>query len=186
MTMSATSESRLPDGCSDSTFAVYSSEVNAITVASMSRAARARSIGVRFRPLTDASMSASPARISLRFTASRFSQLGSLTPLQEEFFDGRGDADLEGPIILLVPPGGGPKVNVLPTSPPPLATREMGEVEVALVEPYNGLVPDGTVAPGLYQRFTLAGGGGPPWIVVVLFFFGLVALSRFLLRALLA
>jgi hypothetical protein len=40
-------------------------------------------------------------------------------------------------------------------------------VQISLSEPYDRLVPGGTVAVGLYQRFTLPGGGGPPWIVVV-------------------
>ena len=96
-----------------------------------------------------------------------------LTHLQHEFVNGRGDADLKGPVILLIPPGKGPEINVITTSPPPLAARESGAVRIELARPYDGLVPDGTVAPGLYQRFTLAGGGGPSWTSIVAFFAGL-------------
>jgi hypothetical protein len=123
-------------------------------------------------------------RISLRFTSTSSSELGTLTPLQEEFVNGRGDAELKGPIILLKPPGEGPEVNVLPSSPPPLVTRETGAVRIRLTEPYDGLVPDGTVAPGLYQRFTLAEGGGPSWAVIGLFFAVVAGLIWLLLRKL--
>jgi len=123
-------------------------------------------------------------RISLRFTSTSLSALGALTPVQEEFVKGRGDAELKGPIILLKPPGEGPEVNVLPSSPPPLVARETGVVRISLSEPYDGLVPDGTVAPGLYQRFTLAEGGGPSWTVIGLFFAVVAYLTWFLLRKL--
>lgn len=122
-------------------------------------------------------------RISLRFTAMPVSELGALTALQEDFVNGRGDAaNLRGPIILLKPPAEGPEVNVLPCSPPPLAERQAGSVRISLSEPYDRLVPDGTVAPGLYQRYTLPDGGGPPWIVVGLALAALVGLTRWLLH----
>jgi len=122
-------------------------------------------------------------RFSLRFERRLVGDFGPLTPLQNEFVNGRGDAELRGPIILLVPPGEGPEVNILPTSPPPLAAREAGAVRIRLADPYDGLVPDGTVAPGLYQRFTLAGGGGPSWTLIVIFVAGLSCLTWVLSRA---
>ena len=107
-------------------------------------------------------------RFSLHFTESPRSELGPLSPLQEEFVNGRGDAaNLRGPVILLRPPGEGPEVRVVPISPPPLVERKAGAVRISLGEPYHRLIPDGTVAPGLYQRFTLPGGGGPPSSTVI-------------------
>jgi hypothetical protein len=123
-------------------------------------------------------------RITLRFSAKPVSGLEKLTPLEQEFADGRGDAaNLVGPVILLVPPGVGPEVNVIPCSPPPLADRQVGSVRINLSEPYDGLVPDGTVAAGLYQRFTLPGGGGPSWTVIGLFFAALVGLGWWIVRS---
>jgi hypothetical protein len=122
-------------------------------------------------------------RISLRFAEVPLGELGPLSPLEEEFVNGRGDdANLRGPIILLNPPGEGPDVNVLPCSPPPLAERQAGSVQVSLSEPYDRLVPAGTVAVGLYQRFTLPGGGGPPWVVVGLILAALMGLTWWILR----
>jgi hypothetical protein len=124
-------------------------------------------------------------RLSLRFAEVPLDQLGPLSPLEEEFVSGSGDAaNLREPIILLDPPGEGPGVNVLPVSPPPLAERRAGSVQVSLSEPYHRLVLPGTVAVGLYQRFTLPGGGGPPWIVVVLFLAALIGLTWWMLRRL--
>jgi len=124
-------------------------------------------------------------RLSLRFAGVPLDALGPLSPLEEEFAGGRSDAaNLREPIILLNPPGEGPEVNVLPVSPPPLAERRAGSVQISLGEPYHRLVPAGTVAVGLYQRFTLPGGGGPPWIVVGLFLAALVVLTWWTLRRL--
>ncbi len=93
--------------------------------------------------------------ISLEFTAEPLANIGELVPIHDEFMKGRGEAELKGPVILLVPPGEGPKVRVNSCSPPPLASRETGMVRIVLAEPWNGLVPAGTVSPGLFQRFTL-------------------------------
>jgi hypothetical protein len=124
-------------------------------------------------------------RISLRFAEVPLDAHGPLSPLEEEFASGRGDAaNLREPIILLNPPGEGPDVNVLPISPPPLAERRAGSVRISLSEPYDRLVPAGTMAVGLYQRFTLPGGGGPPWIVVALFLAALMGLTWWMLRRL--
>jgi hypothetical protein len=123
------------------------------------------------------------SRISLRFAEVPLGELGPLSPLEEEFANGRGDdANLRGPVMLLIPPGEGPEVNVIPPSPPPLAERRAGSVQVSLSEPYDRLVPAGTVAVGLYQRFTLPGGGGPPWIVVGLILVALMGLPWWMLR----
>ncbi len=59
---------------------------------------------------------------------------------------------------------------------------EAASVQISLSEPYDRLVPTGTVAVGLYQRFTLPGGGGPPWIVVGLILGALMGLTWWLLR----
>jgi hypothetical protein len=114
-------------------------------------------------------------RISMRFSDRPANQLGPLARVQEEFVNGTGDAaNLKGPIILLKPPGVGPEVNVISCSPPPLAERQSGVVEIALGSPYDGLVPVGTVAPALYQRFTLTE-TGPPWIILLLLVAAVVA-----------
>ncbi len=93
--------------------------------------------------------------ISLEFTPTPLANIGELGPIHDEFIKGRGEAELKGPVILLKPPGEGPKVNVVPCSPPPLSFRKTGMVRIVLAEPWNGLVPAGTVSPGLFQRFTL-------------------------------
>ena len=123
-------------------------------------------------------------RMALRFSAAPADSFTGLTHLQHEFVNGRGDADLKGPVILLIPPGRGPEVNVIPISPPPLTAREAGTVEISLADPYDRLVPEGTLAPALYQRFTLAGGGGPSWTFIVIFVAGLSYVTWVLLRKL--
>jgi len=121
-------------------------------------------------------------KISMRFNNRPVDQLGPLTTVQKEFVSGDGDAaNLRGPIILLKPPGEGPEVNVLPCSPPPLAERQAGTVEIELVAPYDGLVPAGTVAPGLYQRFTLTE-SGPPWSIATLFVVVMIGTTSWLAR----
>jgi len=93
--------------------------------------------------------------ISLEFTAVPLTDIGELISIHEEFVKGQGDAELKGPVILLDPPGEGPKVRVITSSPPPLAIRQTGMVRIVLAEPWNRLVPEGTISPGLFQRFTL-------------------------------
>ncbi len=93
--------------------------------------------------------------IALEFTPKPLAEIGTLVPIHDEFMKGDGDAKLKGPVILLDPPGEGPKVRVLPCSPPSLAIKETGMVKIILAAPWNGLVPDETVSPGLFERFTL-------------------------------
>ena len=47
-------------------------------------------------------------RMSMSYRKSLPVDLGPLHPLQEAFVNGRGDADIRGPVILLIPPGVGP------------------------------------------------------------------------------
>jgi hypothetical protein len=96
--------------------------------------------------------------ICLEFTPAPLSGMGKLNPVHEAFMQGEGDAELKGPFILLVPPEIGPRVKVIPISPPPRAIMETGQVKITLAAPWNGLVPDGTVSPGLFERFTVGAG----------------------------
>ena len=104
-------------------------------------------------------------RLVLRFSRSSVFEGADFHPLQREFVEGRGVADLREQLHLMIPPGKGPEVKVINTQPPALAEREAGMVGITLREGYHGLVPPGTVAPALYQRFTLEK-TGPPWILV--------------------
>lgn len=121
-------------------------------------------------------------RISLQLTAMPEHEITDLLPLQEEFIRGRGDAALRTPIILLKPPLKGPEVNVLRCSPPGLATRQAGVVSISLAEPYDGLVARGTMAPGLFQRFTIGDESGPSWTQILFFFASLALLVWAIVR----
>jgi len=123
------------------------------------------------------------SRIELVFTEMPVADIEAPTSLERDFINGLGDAaNLVGPLILLIPPSQGPEVNVARCSPPPLADRRAGLVQISLSEPYDRLVPEGTAAPGLFQRFTLEGGGGPSWTVIVVFLIALVGLVWWLSR----
>lgn len=123
------------------------------------------------------------ARMRMHFVTTPLRAIDDLSAFQEEFMQGRGAAELKGPIFLLIPPSEGPDVNVLPCSPPPLVARETGLVTIDLVEPYNGLIALGTVSPGLYQRFTVGSENGPSGLLTLLFLAFLASLAAFLVRA---
>ncbi len=108
-------------------------------------------------------------QMRMRFVATPLGALDGLSPFQQEFMNGRGAAELKGPVLLLIPPSEGPEVNVVPCSPPPLAARETGLVTIDLAAPYDGLLAPGTVAPGLYQRFTVGPESGPSGFLSVFF-----------------
>jgi len=94
--------------------------------------------------------------ISLEFTPRPRAEMGKLAPLKDEFMQGKGSAaEIKGPFILLRPPGKGPKVNVILCSPPSRVAIETGMVRIDLAEPWNTLVPRGTVSVGLFERLTL-------------------------------
>jgi hypothetical protein len=92
------------------------------------------------------------------------------TSMQHDFINGNRISDLTDTTILLKPPAVGPEVSIFSCSPPPLVIRRAGLVTINLSEPYADLITPGTVAPGLYQYFSLGDGQGPsgPTIALVL------------------
>jgi hypothetical protein len=80
-----------------------------------------------------------------------------LTPVENEFIVS-GAAQLKEPLFLFVPPDKGPtlqKVNVQQTVDPHWTAKQgMVKITIDSNEPWAGLVPAGTVAPGLFQEFT--------------------------------
>ena len=95
-------------------------------------------------------------QISLEFTPKPLAEMGKLVPIHDEFMQGKGPAaELIGPVILLNPPGKGPDVKVITCSPPPRTEIETGMVKITLEEPWNTLVPSGTISPGLFERCIL-------------------------------
>jgi len=80
-----------------------------------------------------------------------------LAPHEKEFLDGPASR-LEALIYQLVPPDTGPDVYRIHMKEVVTSRwqEEVGMVKIAIspTDPWSGLIPPGTVSPGVYQRFT--------------------------------
>jgi len=95
-------------------------------------------------------------QISLKFMRGPIVGIKKLPSIQEAFIKGVGpEANLDCQIFLLVPPTTGPYVKVIHTSPPSRVNSEAGMVRIELADPWNSLIPNGTLSPGLFERFAL-------------------------------
>jgi hypothetical protein len=93
-------------------------------------------------------------RMKLEFTPGLTREL---TPYEKEFLDGRASR-LEAPIYQLVPPGIGPGIYRIHMKEVVSSRweKKAGMVKMTISHdvPWSGLIPPGTVSPGVYQRFT--------------------------------
>lgn len=97
----------------------------------------------------------SEEHIRLDFDQESLNGLAGMSTIHKEFIQGNPVSDLTFTQILLKPPAIGPEVAIGNASPPPLVRRESGWVTIKLGGPVAGLIESGTVAPGLYQHFSL-------------------------------
>jgi hypothetical protein len=97
---------------------------------------------------------AGETKLALEFTSEN---MRKLTADEEELMKSRAN-QLKEPIFLFVPPDKGPilqKVMVVQKVDPQWKAKQgMVKITIAPKEPWAGLVPDGTKAPGLFQEFT--------------------------------
>jgi Acetoacetate decarboxylase (ADC). len=97
---------------------------------------------------------AGETRLALEFTSENMREL---TTDEKEFMES-GAAQLKEPLFLFVPPDKGPtlqKVMVVQTVEPQWTAKQgMVKITIAPKEPWAGLLPAGSVAPGLFQEFT--------------------------------
>jgi hypothetical protein len=97
---------------------------------------------------------AGETKITLEFTSENMREL---TAVEKEFMKSR-TTQLKEPLFLFVPPDKGPtlqKVMVVQTVDPQWTTKQgIVKITIAPQEPWAGLVPAGTMAPGVFQEFT--------------------------------
>jgi acetoacetate decarboxylase len=97
---------------------------------------------------------AGDTRLALEFTTENMREL---TADEKEFMES-GVSQLKEPLFLFVPPDNGPtlqKVMVQQTVEPQWKAKQgMVKITVGSKEPWAGLIPAGTIAPGLFQEFT--------------------------------
>lgn len=93
-------------------------------------------------------------RLSLEFTPGLTREL---SPVEKELIGGPMTR-MEVTSFQLVPPGKGPRLNritLAPVVPAKWETRQgMVRIHISPDDPWAGLVPDGTMSPGLFQVFT--------------------------------
>ena len=93
-------------------------------------------------------------RLSLEYTPGLTRELEDY---ENEFMDG-GVSRLEVPVFQLAPPDEGPTLNriTLKEVVPANWESEQGMVKIHISpdDPWAGLIPDGTVSPGMFQTFT--------------------------------
>lgn len=80
---------------------------------------------------------------------------GSLTGWQRDFMTEARYINFDTPVINMVPPLEGPNIRTNIPDPPALRERKTGMLTIDLGRPWDGLIPDNTVAPGFYQRFDI-------------------------------
>jgi len=113
--------------------------------------------------------------LGLQFQMAPVDSLRKYSPSKMDFIEGNEISDLVFTTILLKPPAEGPEVVVFSCSPPPLVERIPGLVTIQLGGPLKGLIEPMTVAPALYQHFSMGPGQEPSGPVIALILLALLA-----------
>jgi len=97
---------------------------------------------------------AGETRLALEFTSENIREF---TADEKELLN-KGANKFKEPVFLLVPPDKGPvlqKIMVVQKVEPQWTIKEgMVKIDIAPKEPWAGLIPDGTMVPGLFQEYT--------------------------------